>query len=168
MIVQGVRSFPEVLAAVLAFDLSDVKKAYAKRHRLTVEVVEAHERELKRYLVLCIAYPGKCLGMFSNMDNLWHEFICHTPKYEAFCYGIAGRYLHHIPTSSDAVQKIADDGPSPRQQTIEAYEKHFGLMDPNVWHMANPDNCSNGDCCSICTSDKKYMPSYPTPIEAVF
>jgi len=155
-----VRSVPGTLASVLAFDLSDVKRAYAKKYRLSVEVVESHERELKRYLTLCIANPGKCYGMFSKMDNLWYEFICHTPKYLEFCSSIAGRYLHHVPTSSDAAPKLAGDTPNPRQQTIADYEKYFGTMDSAVWNMANPDNCSNGDCCSICTSDKRVIPDY--------
>src|SRR5688572_11696677 len=107
----------------MAFDLGDVKAAYRKRYGLTGEQADLHERELKRYLTLCIANPEGCYGMFSDIDNLWHEFICHTPKYQEFCFGIAGRYLHHIPTSSDVGKILVSAGPSPRQQTIDDYEK---------------------------------------------
>jgi hypothetical protein len=149
----AVQPFDRIAARVMSFDLSDVKASYAKRYGLTPAQADLHERELKRYLSLCIADPEGCYGMFSDVDNLWHEFICHTPAYQAFCDRIAGRFLHHIPTSSAAAQKITVIGPTPRQQTVTAYEKHFGAMDPALWHIGDPLRAD--DCCTICTSDKK-------------
>lgn len=155
---QAVHSFNETMARVMAFDLDDVKSSYAKRYGLTAKQVNLHERELKRFLALCAANPEACYGMFSDVDNLWHEFICHTPKYQVFCAEIVGRFLHHIPTSSDVAQAAVPEGPTPRQQTIADYQKYFGAMDPSLWRINDPLRAD--DCCSICTSDKKIsLPS---------
>lgn len=155
------RSFEEVHRGIQAFDLEDVKRSYTQKYGLTEEQTNVHERELKRYLTLCALNPGKSYGMFSNIDMLWHEFICFTPKYARFCDAFVGHYLHHVPAGSDdAVSADHSQGPSSRQNTISDYERHFGPMDPEIWRITSDPSAD--DCCTICTSDKKIRPE---PVE---
>lgn len=41
------------------------------------------------------------------IDEFWHTFICFTRKYHRFCDQVAGRYIHHEPTTIEEKQNGA-------------------------------------------------------------
>ncbi len=100
-----------------AFSFGDIVERCKKEHGYSDEDMLLLERELKRYLYLCVA-SDPSLDMYSrDVDNLWHAFILHTPEYHKFCQEFAGRYIHHIPTRER-------DIPQSDEQRVAAFKKY--------------------------------------------
>lgn len=146
--------FEQTRQRALEFDLTDVKRSYSRRYGLASDAVALHERELKRYLVLCALHPEREHAMFSEIDNLWHEFICFTRKYHKFCHQVAGRYIHHAPREAEGAPSASALALG-RIHTVEDYTLYFGAMDPGIWPAATAADCSPQPSCSepACTSD---------------
>ncbi len=104
-----------IVQRALAFDMSDVILRYESSHRVPHDIALQHERELKRFLILCALNPQAAYGMPEPVDTLWHEFIIFTSAYVKFCHLVAGRYLHHksrLPGRSRT-----------EQETVEMYRR---------------------------------------------
>ena len=86
-----------------------------------------HERELKRFLLLCSIYPNRNFGMAGPVDELWHTFLLFTGPYVRFCAQVAGRFLHHAPASGNG-GGAADIGPY--LLFLSCYEQTFGVRAP--------------------------------------
>ena len=69
----------------LAFPLDHVRARYEQSHGLPPAVALLHERELKRYLLLCAEHADVRLPVSPVIDDLWHEFLLHTRDYADFC-----------------------------------------------------------------------------------
>jgi len=84
---------------IMDYPIPRVLARYKKDYNVSDELALIHEKELKRYFILCGTYPNESLDMFSpEVDNLWHTFILYTKDYEKFCHEIFGYFLHHCPT----------------------------------------------------------------------
>jgi len=111
--------------------MEPVLKRYAKVYELPMSVVREHERELKRYLTMCIIRePGVgSYGVRGEVDELWHMFLIFTKPYSDFCETVAGRFIHHSPTETskgNSHEKYA--------RTLRAYESIFGEPAPaHIW-----------------------------------
>lgn len=83
--------------------------------------------EFKKFLTL-IAMDIKPLAMISpKVDEVWHQFILFTDKYELFCNEIMGKFIHHKPnTITDPVPLLAI------KNIISGYQSNFGEI-PNFW-----------------------------------
>lgn len=53
-------------------------------NNISAELAATHERELKRFLAICIIYQEP-IGMRGAVDELWHTFIMFTKNYASFC-----------------------------------------------------------------------------------
>lgn len=79
------------------YPLSAVIERYQQNYNVSLEDAKKHERELKRYLIMC-AESDTHYWMFSpEIDNLWHTFILFTKEYEFYCKEILGKFIHHNP-----------------------------------------------------------------------
>lgn len=100
-LIQSVSVKDELIKKAEAFDLDIVTKRYAKEQELPYAVAKEHEREAKRFLVLCALAEDGTYGMRGPIDEYWHNFITFTQLYVNFCNAIANRYLHHVPNTED-------------------------------------------------------------------
>ena len=84
------------------YPITDVVERYKKEYGISDEVAKLHERELKRYLILCAENSPKQTPMFSTtVDNLWHVFLLFTKDYEKYCKEALGEFIHHVPQLHD-------------------------------------------------------------------
>ena len=86
-------------------------------HRLTNRIVtaEGFERDFAErivdqalaFLATCSSNTGAPLAPSELVDIGWHSFILDTYAYAAFCYRVAGRFLHHVPTDGNNAGEAA-------------------------------------------------------------
>ncbi|WP_125461981.1 hypothetical protein [Rhizobium sp. Kim5] len=105
--------------------------------------------EFKKFSALTVIYPDKSLGMVSEeIDEVWHQFILFTHQYQSFGDDILGRYLHHVPDTSET--RIPD---SSAQNFFQSYNEVFGPV-PDIWgaHDLNQFVAASGcDASASCT-----------------
>ena len=66
---------------------------------------------LRDYFHLCRKAGRRMVAMPSQaVDDAWHEFILFTRRYDQFCRGAFGRFLHHTPAEAMASPTAAGDG----------------------------------------------------------
>jgi hypothetical protein len=139
----------DIISKVMAFDMSTVVKRYIKDQRINSELAQEHEIELKKFLVLCILFPDHLHEMHSDgIDELWHTFIWHTPDYINFCKTIAGKYIHHVPTTLDKVNADANIFQAKNEDCFfQDYMIVFGDVPPvHIWGIVN--STDKTDCGS--------------------
>ena len=137
-----------------SFPFDTVRERYMKDAKVSEEIAREHERELKRYLLLCAANPSANYGMKGPVDNLWHTFLLFTIDYAAFCESVAGRFIHHVPASAAKPVALSEYG-----RFLLDYEIVFGEPAPaHVWPRlphgtvsAESADCSFGNCGPSCT-----------------
>ena len=87
-------------------------------HRLAArrpELTEAQRADvlagLRDYFQMCHAAGRRLVAMPSQaVDDAWHEFILFTRRYDTFCRGAFGRFLHHTPAEAMRSPTAATDG----------------------------------------------------------
>jgi hypothetical protein len=139
----------DTIAKGMAFPMDPIVDRYMEEQRLPAEVAREHERELKRYLVMCALDPETPYGMKGPVDELWHTFITFTRDYARFCDDVAGRFIHHVPTPPEA--KGDPEGAAGYERTLDTYEEIFGQeAPPEVWPRFGPEYDA-GSACSCGT-----------------
>ncbi|MGW6583460.1 glycine-rich domain-containing protein [Streptomyces globisporus] len=91
------------------------------------------------FLAASAALPGAELSPSKAVDVGWHTFILHTVDYAEFCERVAGRFIHHVPTS-DA--ETGEGSAAARQRTLDAITAAGYRIDHELW----PDAAKMGDC----------------------
>jgi len=130
----------DVTTVAMTYDLDDVVTRFALEHDAPIEVVKELERELKRFLTLCSLNPQKDYGMAGPVDELWHAFIVDTKRYRDFCAQVAGRFVHHVPGSTEGAL-------AGYVQFLDDYERFFGESAPvHAW----PRPAREGDLMADC------------------
>lgn len=84
---------------------------------LTDEGLENSVRKYRNYLALAKVYPGVPLMPCQDIDEVWHNHVLNTRRYNEDCMGYFGYMLHHNPAMP--TQEVA-------QRSGELYVKHFG------------------------------------------
>jgi hypothetical protein len=122
-----------VVDRAMSYDMSDVMERYAEETRLPPEVLDEHEREIKRFLALSAAQPGK-YGMRGPLDELWHTFIIFTSSYARFCESLGGGFIHHLPANPKERKRSKGGKKSSYVVFLEDYERAFREPPPaHVW-----------------------------------
>ena len=86
--------------------------------------------EFKKFSALNIFYPNKRIGMPSEkVDEVWHQFILFTQKYNGFCEEFLGYFLHHSPHISSTPKSRKLEGAINFART---YQDIFGEI-PSIW-----------------------------------
>ncbi len=83
----------------------------ARRPELTAAQRSEVFAGLRDYFHLCRSAGRRMVAMPSQaVDDAWHEFILFTRRYDQFCRGAFGRFLHHTPAEAMASPTAAGDG----------------------------------------------------------
>lgn len=128
---------------VMSFPMVDIVKRCQKDFGYTDDDMVMLERELKRYLILCMMKENVDISvdMYSeDVDNLWHSFILFTKDYAYFCNKYAQHFIHHVPRVDDTFSH--DEIVESRHKFrafIENYEKVFGEEIHSIWLL---DRCA--------------------------
>lgn len=132
----------------MAFDMHDIVQRYIQESGVSEDVAREHERELKRFLVVCaLNDSGKPIGMAGPVDKLWHTFVLFTRQYAAFCQQVAGRFLHHVPAVPGAGRTVT--GGYARFRT--SYTDIFGADPPSSsWPAAGAAATTSAGPCLDC------------------
>lgn len=84
--------------ACFEFDLSLAARRYQQRSGLSGAETASVEQEFRRFFLLLAENPGSIFGLHNGpIDDFWHELICCTALYRAFCQRVAGRFIDHDP-----------------------------------------------------------------------
>lgn len=142
----------EIIRNGTEFKMEHIVERYMKDFDLPLEVAKEHEKEIKRYLIMCAINKDREYGMRGQVDELWHMFIFFTKDYFAFCKALGTKYIHHVPNTSMSKPKK-----SSYFNTLEDYREIFGEEPPkHIWPpIKNPTNeldPANLDVCSTSCS----------------
>jgi hypothetical protein len=87
--------------------------------------------EYKKFMYLCITNTDKTKSMIpsKDVDEVWHAHILRTEKYVSDCHIVGKKYIHHLPTPSDAPPANPIEF---ENGTKYLYEKVFGPL-PQSW-----------------------------------
>ena len=138
-----------------------VVEKYIDKHGVTEAVAREHERELKRYLAMCLANPEAAYGMFGPVDEFWHTWILFTREWWDFSREVAGRYIHHSPTTRAEKERVrSGEAPSAYGRFLADYPSYFGEEAPaDLWPRqrkilagANHSRCGGSCCGGSCSS----------------
>jgi hypothetical protein len=144
----------EIVRKVLEYPIPDtVIEKYVDKYGVTEQVARSHERELKRYLAMCLADPEAAYGMFGPVDEFWHTWILFTREWCEFSNAVAGRYIHHKPTTREEKRAVRSSrGPSAYQRFLADYPGYFGEEAPaDLWPRPHGPKAAHG-CASCSTS----------------
>jgi hypothetical protein len=119
---------------------------------------ELHHALAERIIDQALAFLAACarnttapLAPSELVDVGWHTFLLHTRDYAAFCHEIAGRFLHHVPTTPN---DPAGSGSAARDtliRTIAAIDDAGFVVDPDLWPLAKVSSCTG--CHNGCHDD---------------
>lgn len=120
-----------IIATAMAWPMDHIIKRYMSDYNLTQDVAKDHEREIKRFLLICALKPRAKLGFFGPVDELWHCFMLFSEDYFQFCEAVAGKYIHHRPETASEPQGETIDGYA---TMLAEYESLFGEPPPpHLW-----------------------------------
>lgn len=94
--------------------------------------------EVLRFLALT-GHATRGLTPSPRVDDAWHELILCTREYAAVCQRYFGRFVHHDPGGSDALNRRRFS------ETIRLYNLYFGPPDPAWWGEA-ASTAPRADC----------------------
>ncbi|MBV9453254.1 MAG: hypothetical protein JOZ19_03915 [Rubrobacter sp.] len=153
------KEIEQTINSAMEFDITPVMERYAEETRLPPEVLEEHQREIKRFLALCAVSPGK-YAMRGPLDELWHTFILFTSLYANFCRRLGGGFIHHLPESPRKATEQRDRTNNSYLQFLTDYERVFKEQPPfDIWprplggDLRDPscDQCGNY-CAQTCVA----------------
>lgn len=146
------------------FNMDHILQRYCEEQDVSMKTAKEHERELKRYLILCsqsnIGYP-----MFPVIDELWHLFIIFTYDYHQFCKILGRDYIHHQPkVPGIEFQNL----PERFEAFVTNYQENFEELPPEkywpstkqAWCKGNCSYCSGPSCESepSCGDGSSFYP----------
>ena len=112
---------PRSLAYALAYSNDAVIQKFLERHDVPLAEARSLFRETKKWLWLAAraadeaeaglgATPQLAIdGPLVLLDEMWHTFILFTREYTHYCHSRFGRYVHHLPTTTDEKQRRRED-----------------------------------------------------------
>ena len=92
---------PIDIPTVMAYENPEMVERYALRNGCSVERAQALFEETKRFLIVAVKCDGPVTPS-TELDEMWHHFILHTPQYAEFCDRFFGGFVHHVPTEDSA------------------------------------------------------------------
>lgn len=155
----NVERVQKVIKLAESYNIADVMQRYKDNTRLPDDVLKEHEREIKRFLVMCSVNPG-AYGMRGPLDELWHTFIIFTSLYARFCITLGGDFIHHLPEMpSESGGSKGEGSKGSYMEFLKDYQQAFGEEAPaGLWPrpsggVLSPscDNCGNY-CYQTCVA----------------
>lgn len=90
---------PVLWGKIEQLDLSLISDRLIIKHKWPKDRADEAIHGYRQYLYLTQTL-GKPISPTSDIDEVWHQHILHTNKYELDCQKIFGKFLHHFPTPS--------------------------------------------------------------------
>lgn len=132
-----IKSESEKINQIMAYQMPNITKRCQTDFGYSDADMVLLEKELKRFLSMCIILDSDYLGIYSkDVDNLWHTFILFTKEYAEFGQNYAGRFVHHAPEIND--HKTPDEIAKSREgfrDFIKKYKQLFGEDAHNIWFL---------------------------------
>jgi hypothetical protein len=104
------------------------------------------EAEYRKFLAMHVAYPDAEIVPCKLVDEIWHQHILDTIAYRDDCDAIFGSFLDHFPyfgmRGDDDAQALADA----YCDTLEIYERDFGVPQEGTWISADAASCKRTAC----------------------
>lgn len=112
----------ELWNRIESLDLEFVHKQLTIRKGWEPERARHAEAKYRRFLYLCIAESFPTVPE-EDVDEFWHQHILNTREYAAQTESIAGKFLHHEPSSGEPEEgeKLSNRF----EMTVVAYERTF-------------------------------------------
>lgn len=111
--------------------------------KLDTHLAERVVDQAVAFLGTCARNTSEPLTPSALVDIGWHTFLLHTREYATFCHEVAGRFLHHVPTETDA-NTTADNALT---RTVAAIDEAGFVIDLELWadtHGGDCTGCHNG------------------------
>lgn len=102
-------------------DLSAIIGRVQDEHNFDADTLTTAETLYRQFLWLHKKYPNKNLVPPRLVDEVWHQHILDSRKYEEDCQSLFGSFMHHHPGLSDA-----DKESGIWEETKTLYAKEFG------------------------------------------
>jgi hypothetical protein len=113
----------------------------------------------RRFLKLCVLYPGTAIVPTRQLDHVWHTHMLDTAKYRADCDRMFGHFMDHFPYAG---LRSEDDRRAWRKDfahTRGLFWEHFGI---EIGTQPAASACRNhgdgSDCCVGCTKPPSTDP----------
>jgi hypothetical protein len=103
------------------------------------------------FLGTCAREHAEPMAPSELVDIGWHTFILHTREYAAFCQGVAGRFLHHVPTEDSDANAPGERACATLVRTVAAIDAAGFAVDTALWPKANTLACTG--CHNGCHDD---------------
>lgn len=122
---------------------------FAEKYGMSLDQANAVFMEMKRFLYVAMVSQEPC-SPSKVVDDMWHEFICHTVHYRFFCNDFNGEFIDHTPSDKPELEGYT--------RTKAFAEQLFGPLDEFAWpepSLANAGSCSctNKGCACNCKSN---------------
>lgn len=93
-----------------AFPQGILRKVHDKHPQLSQKELELASLGLRHFFLAYLKSSYQPVAMPSQVaDDLWHEFILYTLKYQNFCKQAFGRFLHHQPAETLSSQQKSNN-----------------------------------------------------------
>lgn len=92
------------LESVLSYQNPEVIARFMRETGLDASDADEIFTEMKRWLWLCGTSPDAPVNMVGEafvIDEMWHTFLLFTRDYADFCERFFGRFIHHMPKTSE-------------------------------------------------------------------
>ena len=129
---------------------NDLTRIFGWSHSKCEDIIA----EYKKFMYLCITNTDKTKSMIpsKDVDEVWHAHILRTEKYVSDCNIVGKKYIHHLPTPSDAPPA----NPSEFENgTKYLYEKVFGTL-PQSWRCVSRTT-EVAECVNACKCNYDYQ-----------
>ena len=116
------------LKALQEFDFSEIEWRLREEYKLEEALIATSVVEFRKFVGLGVIY-GPPLGMISEfVDEVWHQLILHTKRYDLFCQCVFGARIVHVPLSPwSCVSNTL------LRRFVDLYKCSFGDLPP-VWN----------------------------------
>ncbi|MCG8917511.1 hypothetical protein L6E12_17140 [Actinokineospora sp. PR83] len=111
------------------------------------------------FLAACAVNTADPLAPSELVDVGWHTFILHTRDYAQFCHRIAGRFIHHVPTSEYDRNADGDNARATLVRTVEAIERTGLALDEDLWSTSGSKCQKCSGCHNGCHDDPPPPPA---------
>lgn len=146
------------LSEALSYAAPEIVKRFQHDHSASEEESQALFLDCKRWLWACaknlqdaeqgMLVPKRLLitPELKRLDEMWHCFLLFTREYHEFCERYLGRFIHHIPLTSEELRSFDHlrqlDPKQAREQRRDAVRPQlsylYDLLGPDVlarWYL---------------------------------
>lgn len=137
--------------AIMKYPLGHVRDRVLKEGAVSEEIIDVAIAEYRKFMILFALGFGKLAMCSREVDEVWHTHILFTQDYINFCNQLIGKYVHHMPDTSETPV-----GADSVERFLGAYEQVHGSV-PSIWNSQNTlcgHDCDGRPmCCATCSGD---------------